>query len=212
MATLILIFDFDGTLADTFPLVAQITTDLTGQQPISNERMKYYRAEPLLTAVKDMGGHWWRVPKLALLVRRHMLRRMKEVKLFGGVPQMLQELYENGNRLMILSSNNVNNIQEFLRSYGLDKLFTGRSVYHCRVFNKSGGLKSLMRHARLEKEKCVYIGNETLDVCAARKAGVRSVAVGWSGANQKVLAEAEPDYISQTPAELVSCLRKLQDT
>src|SRR4051812_30382316 len=126
-----LIFDFDGTLADTFPLVVDITYDITHAPRLRPEKIERLRAVPLLEAVRGLGGKPWDIPFLILLTRRAMRSRMNEVHAFRAIPAAIKGLHAAGHRLFVLSSNREGNVWAFLAQHGLDDYFD--DVQHCSV-------------------------------------------------------------------------------
>lgn len=195
-----IVFDFDGTLADSFELVLDITHELTGMRRRTEKEITALRRLPLLTAVRQHGMHWWALPKLILLTRRKMFHRMHKVKLFNGVEAMVRDLHQAGYHLLVMSSNRERNVRACLRAHNLENYFDG--VYHCSVFHKVGGLRRILRRNQLQPASTYYVGNETLDVRAANKLGLRAVAVTWSGQDRKELEAAQPFALIDKPTEI----------
>jgi phosphoglycolate phosphatase len=57
----------------------------------------------------------------------------------------------------------------------------------------------------LASDECVYVGDETRDVEAARKAGMRSAAVTWGFNSRELLEKSRPDFLIDRPGELLEC-------
>ena len=203
------IFDFDGTLADTLPLIAELTSEFVYKAAPDENELTKLRRIPLLRAMRQMCGWWLLVPILSSLVRRKMYSKMGNGKIFAGIPEVLRTLKGDGHRLMIFTTNNVINVHESLRIHGLETYFDRSDVYHGRIFTKGSGLKHLVEHSGIANSQCVYVGNETIDVRAAKKAGVRSVAVLWSGTDEDALRQTSPDIVVRTPEELLHYVRRV---
>ncbi|HLZ15203.1 MAG TPA: HAD hydrolase-like protein [Candidatus Saccharimonadales bacterium] len=204
------IFDFDGTLADTFPLVVDISYELSGARRLPAKQIDALRALPLLEAVRlGLGVSRWALPRLTLLTRPRMYSRMHEVALFAGIPEMLKALRADGHTLYIVTSNRKRNVRAFLEAYQLDKYFDGiGTVLFGSVFYKVRGLRLLVRRKKLVPADCVYVGNEALDVHAAQRVGMRTVAVTWSGHSRSALEVTRPDAVVDQPAELPKVVRQ----
>lgn len=204
------IFDFDGTLADTFPLVVDITYQLSGgAKRLATKRIESLRRLPLLAAVRALGIRRRYLPRLVLFTRRRMLPHMHTVQPFPGVEEMVRKLHSEGHQLYILSSNKRNNIEAFLESRGLDKYFNGVvSVYYGNIFYKIYGLYKLLHRYGLKRGDCFYVGNEPMDIYSAAKSGVRPIAVTWSGQSRDTLSQAKPFAIMDTPADIVKLARR----
>src|SRR6266545_4959620 len=104
-----LIFDFDGTLADSFELVMEIAYELTGIKPPSDEEVARLRKLPLLKAARALRIPIRHAPRLLLRGRQMMLERIQEVHPFPGIPEVLQTLHARGYHLLVISSNSEKN-------------------------------------------------------------------------------------------------------
>jgi phosphoglycolate phosphatase len=105
-----------------------------------------------------------------------------------------------------LSSNSSDNIREFLRRHQLDDFDLVCTASN--VFGKAKPLRKLVRRAHWSAADVFYIGDEVRDVLAARDAGVRSVAVTWGYSARAALVSAEPEFLVDTPEELIDMLRR----
>lgn len=197
-----LIFDFDGTLADTFPLVVEITYDITHARRLPPAKIEALRQVPLVQAARQLGGKPWDLPFLILLTRRAMYARINEVPAFPGIVKTVKELHKAGHRLFVLTSNRTRNVEAFLQKRGLEDCFDG--IYRSNMFRKGSGIKRVLKAKHLAAEHTYYIGNEAADIDAARGEQVRAVAVAWSGQDEATLSKALPFAIVHQPQELVS--------
>ena len=59
-----------------------------------------------------------------------------------------------------------------------------------------------MKDKDLKLSEMIYIGDETRDIQAAKKAGIRSAAVTWGYNSRKALEAQSPDYLIHSPQEL----------
>ena len=209
MAQKILIFDFDGTLADTFPLVVDVTYKLSGAKRLSKAEIEKLRGFPLLKAVRSLGIARRYIPLLVLKTRPSMYPHMAGVAPFPGIETMLKQLYADGHRLFVLSSNRRSNVWAFLRAQGMDHYFTDVvSVFYGNSFYKVYGMHKVLKRWRLDKENAYYIGNEVLDMHAAHRAGVKAVAVTWSGHTNKDFNRESPYAVVATPDDMVRLFRQ----
>jgi phosphoglycolate phosphatase len=205
MATII--FDFDGTLADTFPLVVDVAYKLSGTKPLPDNDIAFLRRLPLLEAVRQLGIPPWRLVPVVLFTRSRMHARMASVPPCAGVPKVIRELHEAGHQLFILSSNYARNVHAFLKAHHLDGYFTGvESVYYGNVWYKNRGFRRLLTRHHLRPSDCYYVGNETLDIRSAEQTGIRAIAVTWSGQDRGALTAAKPHAIITKPSELIAAV------
>lgn len=202
-----LIFDFDGTLADTFPLVVDISYKLSETAPMSPEKIALLRRKPLMAAVRSLGIAWWHIPRLMRRTRLDMYARMLEVKTFPGMAEELKKLHQQGYKMFILTSNHKRNVQAFLRIHNLTGCFSGiTSVFYGNTFYKVRGFRRIMREQHIRPADCCYIGNETIDIRAAKKVAIKAIGVTWSGAVRKQLEAEQPLAVIKQPSQLTEVL------
>ena len=204
------IFDFDGTLADTFSLVVDVSYEIAGSQNrLPDADVELLRRLPLLQAVRALGISWWQIPKLILHTRRRMFGRIQTVPAFPGVTEMLRKLDREGYRLCVLTSNHRRNALKFLRVHGLDQYFSDIvGVPYGNVFFKVYGLHKLLKRNNLKAENCYYVGNEPLDMRAAEFSRLHAVATTWGGHEREELAATEPFAIVATPKEILEVVQR----
>jgi phosphoglycolate phosphatase len=197
-----LIFDFDGTLADSFELVLDIAYELTGLPLQSEKEVARLRHLPLIKAAREMKIPLRMAPRLLVVGRQMMLERIQEVHPFPGISEVLNELHTNGYHLLVISSNSEHNVRSFLRTNELESFFDG--VYgSASVFNKSSTLKKVMKKNKLDAIDCFYIGDEVRDVTAAAKVGMEPIAVAWGYQAREALAKYHPYALLDHPTDLL---------
>jgi phosphoglycolate phosphatase len=197
-----LVFDFDGTLADSFELVIEIAYELTGMPKQSEEEVARLRHLPLLKAAREMRIPLRMAPRLLVKGRQKMLERIHEVQPFPSIPEVLRELHDNGYHLLVISSNSEHNVRSFLRTNGLEPYFDG--VYgNASIFNKASSLKKVLKNNKLDAADCFYIGDEVRDVVAASKVGMEPVAVAWGYQAKPALEKYHPFAILDQPTDLL---------
>lgn len=203
------IFDFDGTLANSFDFVTTFLAHEAGKEmtPELEQRLGGMSMRGMARELE--------IPKrqfLRLFVqgRRKMGEHMNEIKPFPGIESMLHDLYEDDNerKFMALSSNRKKNIQLFLENHNLDHYFSDTKG-NASILGKAHGLRKMLQRNELNPEDCVYIGDEVGDLKAAHKVGVLAVAVTWGYNSEKRLAVEHPVAIAHDPTELLEILREL---
>ena len=209
MAHKVLLFDFDGTLANSFQVVQEVFYELTNHPRINDEAViRKFRQMPILKVAKALGISPWQVPRLVVQGRKAMQRRMNDIHPFEGIPEVLEALHNDGYKMFILSSNSAHNVQKFLNTYHLGVYFT-RVYGGVGLLGKSGAIKRVMRQNGLHAEDCVYIGDEARDVDGAKKANVQVISVAWGYNDQSLLLQHEPDVLVETPAQLLAYIKNL---
>lgn len=198
-----LIFDFDGTIADSFETLLGIFEEIhVRNKKLTPEEVSKLRGESIRQIVKYLRIRRWQIPRLILKAKRLLALQMKDIRAFQYLPQIIRGLHEDGHQIFILSTNSEKNISEFLKNNKLDGCFT--KIYgDIGLRSKSSALKKIMRKEKLNRSDCVYIGDEVRDIEAARKAEVTSVGVTWGFNNPAAIKNAKPDIVAQKPKDLL---------
>lgn len=174
------IFDFDGTLADSFGWFAHTLRTLAPRYrlcALDDAGWDALRGLDARTIMRRLGLSWWTLPRMTREVRRRMHAEIGCIARFDGVDALFAALDAAGVRIAIVTSNSEANVRAVL---GPD-LCARVAVLECDValFGKPRRLRRAMRRAEVPPARTVYIGDEIRDAEAARRAGVGFVGVGW---------------------------------
>ncbi len=203
-----IIFDFDGTIADSFPYVSDFLALKAGLPPLDEAGRQKLRGLSMQAMAVSLGFGWWRMPSLFFKGRRQMRVSGKSLKPFAGMPELIAQLHHDGHKLYLLSSNNSRNIMSFLRAHDLDSYFI--EVYgSVGLFNKAPALRRLLRSQGIALTDAVYVGDEMRDSAAAHSIKLRIVSVSWGFARRTDLVNLKPNAIADTPSELATILHKI---
>lgn len=197
-----IIFDFDGTIADTFPFVFDIVNELApkyGYGHVSREELEELRQLPFKEIVKRY--HIGPITLLRMTIDAHKAngKRIDKTKVFPGMGEVLESLKKEGYALSIMSSNSKANIVRFLKNNDLgvfDSIYTSLSP-----FGKAKKLRKMVQKLHFTPTETVYVGDEVRDIEAARDAGVQVVSVSW-GYNTPSVLKKNNDHVAATPAEM----------
>ncbi len=201
------IFDFDGTLGDTIELVSRIYNEnahLYGALPVSKDEFPELRKLGYKKAMKAKKIRWSVLPKLVLFVSREMKQHMGEVKPYPGVVSMLKELQASGISIGVLTSNDGALVQDFLNSNNFPVF--DFVVSEKTMFGKEKALKRIMKRHKLIKEKVIYVGDESRDVVACKKAGIKIIGVTWGAGGKESFIATPPDRQVDTAGELKAAI------
>jgi phosphoglycolate phosphatase len=202
-----LLWDFDGTLADTLELAQHTFNQLAekyGFRPVENAR-----AARTLTTLDFLKRHKIPLTKLPSVLKEFCLAQrgqMEAVRLFPGLLDALRAVHQRGCRLGVLSSNAKDNILACLRANRGADLFDF-VVGYTRLFGKARAIRRILKTEAVKPGELLYVGDETRDIEAARKAGVNVAAVTWGFHAEEVLAGYSPTYLISEAEEIVELLR-----
>jgi phosphoglycolate phosphatase len=211
-----IVFDFDGTIADTFTVVLDIfhrlerrTKPLTEEEQVlmRGAALMQVRLRSVIRAASRLDVPFWRLPFLFAVAQFLLRRRMHEVQPYPGMPELIKQLAAEGHTLFIVSSNSSHNIKKFLKAQNLQKYFT--TVYgDVRPQKKAKMLKHIVGKKKRRAKKAWLVGDEDRDIRAGKSAGMTTVAVSWGYNSIFQLQEAKPKRIVTTADALSKILRK----
>lgn len=186
------IFDFDGTLADSFPFFLRLHNELArkhGFREVAPEDVSALRAMSTRELMARSGLPAWRLPAVAHDFTQRM-QRSDEVPLFEGVPEMLRALAAGGLHLALVTSNARQNVDRLL-GRDLCALF-GHIDCGASIFGKRSRLQRAARALRVAPTRSIYVGDATADAEAAQAAGMHFGAVDWGYTTPEALAACRP--------------------
>ncbi|MEL7316244.1 MAG: HAD hydrolase-like protein [Cyanobacteria bacterium J06559_3] len=201
-----LLFDFDGTLADSLPLIVAITNRLApefGYRPTPYEEVDALKGLNARQLIRYSGIPVLKIPALLRRLRTELRQQSTQIPACKGMPAVIRALHEEQHTLAIVTSNMPDVVQTFLAMHQIQDCFV--SVDGGGTLFGKGRLIARSMHQHLcTPEDTVYVGDEVRDVAAARFAGVRSVSVTWGFNSRQALIEANPDWLIDTPETLRS--------
>lgn len=190
----LVIFDFDGTIADSFEVSLQIATELLGRPRPSTDEIETLRSLPTKAVMKRLGIRSWQLPKLLSKGRKLMAQKTPEVALFAGLESAFKQFKASEVQMCIMSSNDKQVIEVFLRQHGCQDYFTN-IIGGVNLFKKAKQLQRIQSIFGVKLDEMIYVGDETRDIDAAKKVGIRSAAVTWGYNSEAALSERNPDII-----------------
>ena len=203
-----LVFDFDGTIADTFDEGLRIYNELAQDlnlKLIDDEEITYLRTMTISDFLDHLGIPKRMVPTLLYRGTRMLKAKIPSLPLIKGMADALPRLRKGSEHFGILTSNSVENAGLFLETHGLAGVFTFVSSTS-KLTGKSKYLRNILKRYALAPEELIYIGDEIRDIRAARKAGVAVAAVGWGFNSSESLLASEPDHFCRTPDQLMALI------
>jgi phosphoglycolate phosphatase len=203
----LVIFDFDGTLADSAAWMMRALNeeaDRFGYRRVDEAEIAALRGQDNRAIIRALGVPMWKLPMIATHMRRHITEDAGSIRLFPGTEAMLRALSARGATLAIVTSNEEAVVRRVLGPELADLV----AFMECRasIFGKAPLLRRVLRRAGLPAETAIAIGDEVRDIEAARKAGISSGAVAWGYATPEILRARNPARFFARMEELADAL------
>ncbi|MBR0848280.1 HAD family hydrolase [Bradyrhizobium diazoefficiens] len=198
----LVIFDLDGTLADSFPWFLRTINDIADRfdfRRVRDEDIEGLRHASTREILKQLDVPLWKLPAIARHARRLKAEAAAEIPLFAGVETMLRTLAGSGMQLALVTSDSEANAREKLGEAAA--LF---SHFDCAasLFGKPAKFRRVIRRAGVAPGRAIAIGDEVRDIEAARAVGIACGAVCWGYAAPAALRAHEPDLMFEHMSDI----------
>ncbi len=200
----VMIFDFDGTLANSIEMFMTVYNILAKRHnfPLVTEKK---RSELQGMSAKDVIAQLpiskWRLPFIFREGKKEFEKNFEFIKPFDELEKVLPQLSQRYT-LGIVTSNDPANVKKFLIKHKLDYF---DFVYSDgSLFGKGKVIKDLLHKYNYSPEDVMYVGDEVRDIDAAKSAGIKIVSVSWGFNSKQILIEHNPDYLIDSPSQLSS--------
>jgi len=199
-----LIFDFDGTLADTLGFTVNSAIEINRNLDLLNgEKMDFekYRTMDSKDFFKSLKISNLKLFYFLFKYQRKQTKEISNTKTFEGLSEVLNELKKSGLKMGVCTSNSKNNVKLFLENCNLNVFDFIYSSWD--YFRKDKILKKSIKKFKLDKANVIYVGDEVRDITAARNADIKVASVTWGYNLESILSQNNPDYIINQPKDLL---------
>jgi phosphoglycolate phosphatase len=202
----LVLFDFDGTLADSMQWFLGIfdqVADRFGYRrlaPGDRERLRGLETRAIL---HNLGIPAWKLPLIARHMRALAERDIASIRLFPGAAETLAALNAGGLQLGVVSSNSEQNVRRVL---GPAAAHVTHYACGASLFGKETRLRAALRATRADPRAAIFIGDEARDIAAANNAGIASAAVAWGYADPHFLRSLSPMMFFERMEEIAPAL------
>jgi phosphoglycolate phosphatase len=208
-----IIFDFDGTVADTFESSIETLNTLAdkyGFKKFEKEEIKKLRSKSMQEIVKDL-----HIPLLKLPAAIHDFTSSAQKTIcsqqpINEIPQLLHELNAKSYDLNIITSNSVENVSLFLMKHRLNvfnHIYSDRSLFGKHIL-----ISKFLKKYQINSEDALYVGDEIRDIEAAHKANIKIISVTWGFNSEEALQRSFPDYIINQPKDMLGILERINSS
>lgn len=209
-----LIFDFDGTLADTAPEIVVVTRATIRELGLAEKTEAECRSM-IGVKMEEIGPMFWPgIPGLGQLFadtyRRiaAATRRGMTASLFPGVSETLTALRRDGYDLAVASSRSRVSLTDYLDHLAIRDLFVqivgGDDVPRAKP--APDAVLRLCRDRGWEPGACLMVGDAVVDIQMGASAGARTCAAAYGNQPRETLLTASPTYVIAAFTDLAALL------
>lgn len=202
------VFDFDGTIADTseaFIYAWNKLADKYRYKKINIEQIAMIKKLNMKERSNLLNFPLYKVP----IVMPELIKLYKDsvvdITLFPGMKNLLEVLNKKGYKISIISSNSEENIKHALKRNHANNLITD-VISAKRIFGKDKTINQFLKIKKLQPSEIIYIGDEIRDIIACKKSNVKIIWVEWGYDGIDVVKYAEPDYMVKKPGDILGIL------
>ena len=210
MSKATVIFDFDGTLANSVDLMVSLYNehaDEFGYERVKKSEFPELRRLGYRKAMKKKKLKLRVVAKMVPILSKEMRSRIDEVDPYEGIVDALYALREAGHPIGVLTSNQAPLVKDFFKQHDFPPF--DFVVSEKTLFGKDKALRRIIKRYQLDVDDVIYVGDEPRDVAASHKASVQVIGVSWGLAGKEGFAKNVPDVIVSTNDELLTAIDEL---
>ena len=206
-----IVFDFDGTIADTSELCLRCFHDAweshVGHKMTDEEILATYGL-PEEGMIRKLMPPPWDEALNDLYKMYEELHPVLCPAMFDGVGELISQLKKQF-PLDLLTGKGARCCDISLRQVGLEHVFDIIIPGDPERLHKVEGLRSIMAQSGCSAEELLYIGDAVSDITACKEAGVRCLSCAWSPVVDAAQLETlNPGLVFSTVEELSAYLKK----
>ncbi|MCR6545635.1 HAD family hydrolase [Dehalobacterium formicoaceticum] len=207
------LFDLDGTIANTLPVIKATYAKVFEEMniPWGNDDVMKMIGLPLKEIGKVMAGaekediFCTNYQKHFRSIHHHL------IQLYPGIREVLIELQNNTFDLGIVTSKSKYGADLTLTATDLDNFFPLTVTVDDTSKHKPHPEPVFYALEKLQKtpQETIYVGDSPFDIMCGNKAGVTTIAVTWGMASFDELKEYHPDFFAETSDDLLKHILSL---
>lgn len=205
----IIVFDFDGVLADSFFVWFKVVREAfasIGLELTSDQYLEFYE-QNVKEGQRAMIGDKQKFQKVQSHIRENIANAYRQVKLFPFAKELINSLSPLA-ILIVVSSTPSEVIKAKLNETGLEQSFAlvlgaeGETTKKKKFEKVSSELNS-------QPSKMFFVSDTTGDIIEAKEFGFKTLAVAWGFHSRELLQTAGPDRVCDDYNQLLGYLKKL---
>ena len=208
-----IIFDFDGTVVDSYHAVllgVQTVLSELLDRPVLLDEVKRHYSPHLPELLQNFN-----IAYTDLALSQRLCRRWSELALemefdyvlFPGIVESISQLRLLGAAIYLWTARDRASTLKILDNFNLINLFTDfRCGDDTATKPSPDGIMAMVGH--VPKQDVIVVGDSHMDILGAKNFGCRSIAALWcQGVDRQTVLRHAPDFLANTPLECLDIIR-----
>ncbi|MEF9919297.1 MAG: HAD hydrolase-like protein [Eubacterium sp.] len=209
MAYKCVVFDFDGTLADTEEKAFNIYNQMAKKykyRTVTKEELQHIKNLHIKEIMEIVDIPFYRLPRMLSEGQKRMHEEMDSICAFNPeIKSFVDELCQITTHRGILTSNVEKTVNSFLTNYKIEEEFD--FILCSALLSKQRKIKKVLKKYNLKQEELLYVGDETRDIESCHKAGVDVAAVRWGYNTPLALERCKPTYMVDSIWDIITIVK-----
>nr|BBH91015.1 phosphohydrolase [Thermosporothrix sp. COM3] len=176
------LFDFDGTIANTIPVCVLAFQDtfraMNAHVPTDDEVVAMFGPSEEGIFQRAMPAHWEEA--LQIFLKAYRKHHDACPQPFAGIPQALQLLQQRGIPMALVTGKGPHSAAYSLDYLGITHYFDVIEVGKPEGVVKMRAIEEILQKWQLAPEDAIYVGDADYDMLEAQAAGVLPVGACWA--------------------------------
>jgi len=203
----LVIFDFDGTIANSYPWFLSVYEELARKYRlplVEADILEELRMLEIRQILKKYRVPLWKMIIVGTHLKKMMTNQINQISMFEGMETVIGELGRQGVILAVVTSNAEKNVRHVL---GPEIM---RYVAHVEsgvsMFGKKSKFEKVLKKTGTLPEQAISIGDEIRDLKSSRDARIPFGAVSWGYTHIQTLSKQQPDMTFDHPAQILKAV------
>ncbi|MBB5646476.1 HAD family hydrolase [Pedobacter cryoconitis] len=202
-----IIFDLDGTIADTLPLCIaafkKSIEPLLGSQISEQEIVATFGPSEEGTIRKLVPEN--EEAGIKSYLEHYIALHHSCAHPFEGIKELLQFLKDSGVHLAMVTGKGVHSTKISLEQFGLSDFFNVLETGRAEGPDKSNGIKRVINRLNVDQSQCIYVGDAPSDILASKKAGISIASAAWAETTDA------QELLTLSPNWIFYCVQEFRD-
>lgn len=213
MAYKCVVFDFDGTLADTEEKAFNIYNELATKYKYSTvtmEELQHIKNLHVKEIKEIVDIPFYQFPQALRDGQKMMRKESNEIHAFApDIHAFFTALRRETKHIGILTSNIKKTVSDFLITYDISHEI--EFIMCSALMSKSKKIKKVLRKHDIKPSEMLYIGDEVRDIEACHKVGVDVAAVNWGYNTPLALEKCKPTFMIDNIWKVIDIVKTKND-